>query len=566
MPHRKKSHLVLHLIAGVLLLVILWGMSALGTLRTFLPHTLQLTGWPGTERHYLILFQNNEELRATGGFITAYALLDFKHGFPSNVDFYDVYGEIDDHDYISPPYPMDVLLEAGSETYAGHSFRDANYNPNFLEAKNEILEFYNLTYPNTEMDGVIAVNFSVLEDIVGLYDPLRVDNRELTEENLFETLENAVSDIDHHNIEALESRKNIIKNFADRVLKKMTFAFWKWSELSDVILNSLNNKELLLSFESRALANKAAHFGWDGSFPDDEDTKYELDRLAVNVSNFGGMKSDRYLTREVHYTIDLNNAPNEVYADAEITLRHNGDYNTPLSGHYKGYVRIFVPMGAELVSSSTGTSTEEFILNHVAWGDIVEFEPGESVTFTYRIKLNPEYFQDDDYHLNVIKQPGTENDYYEITVKTPVGETLESNQFETLENVAIFKETLSQDKKLHLEIHPDQIGPRLFYHELNALNQIDIAFAEALDIDSANDPLHYEITDLDMNHPELTDIITIDFIEVWDGHIRIHTRGMDLQDEEHFQIHMRNIRDKSGNSITPNPRTITVVQRIPEED
>ncbi len=554
-PDMKKKRITLHIIAGAILLAFLWGISALGTLRTFLPHTLQLTGWPGTERNYLILFQNNEELRATGGFITAYALLEFKHGFPKDISFNDVYGEIDDHDYISPPYPMSVLLEQNSETYSGHSFRDANYNPDFIDAKDEILKFFHLVHPGKAINGTIAVNFSVLEDIVGLYDPVRVDKNQLTEDNLFETLESAVSDIDRHNIEALESRKNVIQTFAYVVLKKMIFSFWEWRELSEVVTNSLNNKELLLSFESRSLANKVSHFGWAGSFPDDDTTKYPLDRLAVNVSNFGGMKSDRYITREVHYTVDLSNAPYEILADAEVTLRHNGSYNTPLSGQYKGYVRLFAPMGTELIATSnsatggasTTTAAEEFITSHIGWGHIVQFEPGESVT------------------LAIVKQPGTENDYYEVVVQTDVGQTFLSNDMEIRENVAFFQATLDRDKQLDLTVLPDETGPRIFWHEVTALNQIDIAFAEAVDAASAGDPLNYEITDLDMNDPSLTDTITIDFIEVWGGHIRIHTRGMDLQDEEHFQVFIRNIRDQSGNYITPNPRTITVVQRLEEE-
>ncbi len=558
-PHRwTKKKIFLHAFAGMLLLAILWSVSALGALRTFIPNTLQITGWPGTTRNYLILFQNDTELRATGGFITAYALLEFKHGLPAGISFNDVYGSIDDHDYISPPYPMDELLEKNSDTYAGHSFRDSNYNPNFLEAKDEILEFFHITYYDTEIDGVFTVNFSVLEDVVGLYEPVKIDGLTLTEENLFETLETAVSDIDRHNLEALSTRKDIIKGFAFGTLKEMIFSPWQWRNLSDVITRNLNEKDILLSFEKSSLAKKVAHYGWDGSFPEPDQDK-PTDLLAVNVSNFGGMKSDRYLTREVHYNVDLSGQTPT--ATAEVTLRHNGDYNVPLSGEYKGYVRVFVPQGAILTS---GDSVEELIKNYVGWGDIVRFSPGETATFTYEIELNSSTIGDNFYSLELIKQPGTENDYYEVTVKTPAGSTLESDQFDVRENIAFFKDTLNADQTLELEIFPDESGPRIFYHECTALNQIDIGFAEDLDIDAASDPLNYEIIDLDYANTEITDEIYVDYIDVWEGHVRLHTRGMDYQDEEHFQIQLRNIRDTSGNLISPNPRTITVVQRLDE--
>lgn len=556
--HRwTKKKIVLHILAGFVLLAILWLVSALGALRTFIPNTLQITGWPGTTRNYLILFQNDTELRATGGFITAYAFLEFKNGFPVGISFNDVYGEIDDHEYISPPYPMNELLEKNSDTYAGHSFRDANYNPDFKEAADDILSFFHKTYYDTEIDGVFAINFSVLEDMVGLYEPVKAGNLDLTKENLFETLETAVSDIDRHNLEALSTRKDIIKEFAYGTLKEMIFSPWQWRNLSDVITENLNEKDILLNFENHSLAQKASHYNWDGAFPEpDEENPFDV--LAINVSNFGGMKSDRYITREVHYNIDLSDQ--NPIATAEVTLRHHGDYNVPLSGEYKGYVRVFAPEGATLMSS--GSSVEERIDSYVGWGDIVKFQPGESVTLTYQIALNPATIQDDLYRLKVVKQPGTENDYYEITVKTPNGSTLESNQFDVRENIAFFKGILANDKNLLLNISPDKAGPRIFYHELNALNQIDIAFAESVDVESAGDPLNYEIIDLDYANNDIHDEIYIDYIDVWDGHVRLHTRGMDYQDEEHFQIKMRNIRDLNGNLITPNPRTITVVQRL----
>ncbi|MDP2624754.1 MAG: DUF4012 domain-containing protein [Candidatus Peregrinibacteria bacterium] len=566
-PYWTWKGWALHGFVVVVLFVFLWGISAMGALRTFVPNTLQITGWPGSDRTYLVLFQNNTELRATGGFISAFAVVDFKNGFPSSIDFQDVYGEVDDHDYVSPPYPMDVLLEANSTTYAGHSFRDANYNPDFTETVVEVLEFYNINNPEVDVDGVFAVNFSVLEDVVALYAPVTVDRLELTKDNLFETLETAVSDIDLHNLEALDTRKDIIKDFAHVVIGDMLFTPWRWRSLSEVITQSLNEKSILIYFENDRLGEKVKNLGWDGSFPDDS---VNADRLAVNVSNFGGMKSDRYITREVHYTVDITNEYDEfgerlIYGNLEITLRHYGDYNTPLSGGWKGYIRAFVPMGSELIESSTGESTQEFITNHVGWGDVGYLNPDETITYTYNFRLNPDYFQDDQYNLMLIKQPGTYGDFYEVVVKAPQGQNIESDNMETRENVAYFQGNLLHDVDLSLTVLPDEAGPRIYYHEITDLNVIELSFSETLSPESVEDPLNYEITDLNVTDSTINDIITIDFITIDGGTIRIYTKGMDYQYEEQFQIILKNIRDLSGNTITPNPRTITVVQRLEEE-
>ena len=545
-------------------------MSALGALRTFVPNVFQITGLPGSERTYLVLLQNNAELRATGGFISAFARIHFKNGFPVDIDFQDVYGGIDDHGYFAPPYPMDILLEEGSTTYTGYTFRDANFNPDFPEAAKEILKFYALTNPDEVIDGVFALNFSMLEKIVGLYEPISIDRHRFTEETVFEVLENAVSDIDRHNIQALDTRKDIIKDFAHVVIRDMALKPWKWRELSEVIVRSLNTKDLMLTFNSHSLAGKINALGWDGSFPD-PNQKHSTDVLAVNVSNFGGMKSDRYLTRDVHYSVEITDRKDAtgaplLYGNLDVTLRHRGDYNTPLSGEYKGYLRVFVPMGTELIESSTGQSYQHFIANHVGWGDTIFMQPGEERTYSYRFKLNPPELSAENYRLRLIKQSGTPHDYYDVVIKAPIGKNLSGARFDTRENVAFFQDTLTHDIDLSVKVLPDELPPRLFWQEITDLNVIELTFAEPLDPALAEDPLNYEISDLNINVPELDDgQLSIDFIEVRDGAIRIFTRGMDIQPEEHFQIRLRNLRDRSGNPIQPNPRTVTVVQRLPEK-
>jgi hypothetical protein len=554
----------------ILLLGMFWTVSALGALRTFVPNVFQLTGLPGSERTYLVLLQNNAELRATGGFISAFARIQFKNGFPVGIDFQDVYGEIDDHGYFAPPYPMDILLEEGSTTYTGYTFRDANFNPDFPEAAKEILKFYALTNPDEVIDGVFALNFSVLEKIVGLYEPISIDQHRFTEDTVFEVLENAVSDIDRHNLQALDTRKDIIKDFAYVVIRDMTLKPWKWRELSEVITRSLNTKDLMLAFKSPSLGGKINSLGWDGSFPD-PNQKHSTDVLAVNVSNFGGMKSDRYLTRDVHYSVDITHKKDAtgaplLYGNLDVTLRHRGDYNTPLSGEYKGYLRVFVPMGTELIESSTGQSYQHFISNYVGWGDTIFMKPGDERTYSYRFKLNPPDLSQENYRLRLIKQSGTPHDYYDVVVKAPVGKNIQGARFDTRENVAFFQDTLTHDMDLVVKVLPDELPPRLFWQEITDLNVIELTFAEALDPALAEDPLNYEISDLNINVPELDDgQLSIDFIEVRDGAIRIFTRGMDIQPEEHFQIRLRNLRDRSGNPIQPNPRTVTVVQRLPEK-
>ena len=105
-----------------------------------------------------MLFQNNYELRPTGGFISNYAELTFSHGLYTGIEFHDVYAEIDEHPYVEPPLVLGTLLKGPN--YQGHTFRDANEDPDFNISRDKLIEFYQLTHPDTRIDGVIAADFS----------------------------------------------------------------------------------------------------------------------------------------------------------------------------------------------------------------------------------------------------------------------------------------------------------------------------------------------------------------------------------------------------------------------
>ncbi|OGJ48546.1 hypothetical protein A2344_02940 [Candidatus Peregrinibacteria bacterium RIFOXYB12_FULL_41_12] len=549
MPSKK---ITLNILAAIIILSILWVVSSLGQLRTFIPDYFRLVGTLFSDRTYLILFQNNNELRPTGGFISAYGVLDISHGFPSGLNFYDVYGEIDEHEYIDPPYyPMQELL--WSETYGGYTFRDANYFIDFEDSATELIKFYQITNPEAQIDGIIAVDFSTLEDLVGLYEPIEAGEFSLTKNNLFETLEAEVSDIDRHNEEEISGRKNIMKDIIKELVQKIIASPLSIRKLSDTIVQSLNEKHIILWFEDEFMAHKITTLGWSATMP-----YTQGDLLAINESNLGGMKGDRYISRNIKYEVTIGE--DSVTSTLTIAIDHFGGNNIPLSGDYKGYFRAFVPSGATLISESDETHTELYD-DYQAFGDIVRLGYGQNTTLTYTYSLPISVVADGVYSLHLVKQPGTEADHYEIIVHTPQGSTLESDSFETKEEHAYLSVDLTQDKIFSIKINPDETAPRIHSHEIVELNKIYIGFNEPLDCATASDPFAYSILDTDKTVSGQTDSVYIDTITCDGSNVWLDTIGMTSQDEEFYEITLRNIRDKHGNYIDPNPRTITVVQR-----
>lgn len=525
------------------------------------------SGFPFGSRTYLVLFQNNYELRPTGGFISTYGELTFTSGFYTGIEFHDVYGEIDDHEYVEPPLILSALLSG--EGYQGHTFRDANFDPDFTVAKDEVIEFYQMTNPDTRVDGVIAADFTFLEQLVGLYEPMEVEGYELTEQNLFETLSSVVSDIDRHNEEALENRKNITSPIVKKIIFKSVILPWRLLTVRDLAAQAFEEKHLIASFNRSGLQKSFHKRNWDGALPQSDFGDF----LAINDANYGGMKSNRYITRDVQYELEVT-GQNDVLgnpvvkANVTVTLSHEGIWNIPLSGPYTAYLRTMIPLGSNVEANGEITEDREDVY---VLGEMVELAPGESVTYSYSYEL-PEYVWDEDtYYLHLHKQPGTDGDHYRVVVRLPQGMSMESSSFDVRENVGFFEADLLTDTNLSFTLLDDENPPRIVSHEITAPNEITIVFNEPLNVEHAQDFMNYEIVDTDFANSETTDAIAITSIRVDGAAIILTTSGMSDQVEERYEIELRGITDQSGNAISPNPRTITVVLRdfpeeVPEEE
>lgn len=548
----KKAGLILAAIIALLLFTI-W--IFLGQFRFMMFRSMGFTGFPFGNRTYLVLFQNNYELRPTGGFISTYGELKFSHGLYQGIEFHDVYGDINNHPQVEPPLIIKTLL-AGPEYTTGHNFRDSNFDPDFTVAKDDVINFYNMVYPDTKIDGVIAADFTFLENLVEMYEPLKVEEYELTKENLFETLTTIVSDIDRHNEETIANRKNISGEITKKILTKSLILPWRAKALLNEAASAFDEKHLLAAFTRKGIANSYKIRGWDGALPDSD----LGDFLAVNDANYGGMKSNRYITRDITYQIDISGEKDLLgnpvaKAKVTITLNHNGIWNVPLSGIYTSYLRTIIPLGSDI--SLAGAISEPRESAEVI-GDTVSIEPGQSATYTYEYEL-PEYvWNNGTYFLHLHKQPGTLGDHYRVVVKAPQGSGIESDQFDIRENIALFETYLLNDENLSFTLLEDQNAPRIVSHEITDLNEVTVIFNEPISAASISG-VNFGIIDLNYSSEE-TDEIVVANVRVEGSVVVLSLSGMTDQPGERYELVLKDIQDLKGNLISPNPRTVTVIQ------
>ncbi|MFH0820716.1 MAG: DUF4012 domain-containing protein [Candidatus Peregrinibacteria bacterium] len=530
-------------IVGVLLGIFLLFYWWLGPLRFFMNHYLGLTWFA---KNYLVVLQNNYELRPGGGFITAYGNLDTLLGFPRGMSFHNSY-EIDTASYVKPPYPQEDFLK--NEWYQGYTFRDANWEADFPTVSKDLVDFYKKKFPDADVDGVIVANFGLIEDLVEELGDIEVDGKTLTRQNLFAELELAVNDVDRHSEEALGSRKDILSALASELVGKLK---WHPGVAKKVILEGLKNKNLYLWFASDGLEQRVIERDWGNALVLPEDSDF----FSANLANLGAKKADRYMTREVHHYVNLAKEVPEV--QSEVTLRFPGFTNS-YSDNYKGYLRVYIPGTATLQDKPVDSNVERQG-DFTVIGIKVIIPAGSKTTLSYNYTL-PRTLKEESYHLRLVKQSGNDTEYH-LTLEGPADTILESTDFEVRENRAMWNGVLTTDRDLTLMLGGDRTPPYPLEQKFIDLNTIEIYWSEPLVPGSAKDATRYFIWD-DNKVNEAKDEAKVVSVELVTPSItRLKLENVVRQDLERYKIELKDLEDLAGNRITPNPKTITVVQRF----
>ena len=538
----KKILLILLAIIVTIFIVL---YISLGDLRFFANNYLRLTWF---SKDYLILLQNNYESRPGGGFITGYGEAHTTLGIPTELDFNNSYN-IDTKLYVTPPYPHEEMLK--NEWYQGYTFRDANWNPDFPSGVGEIIKFYEDKFPEKKVDGVIVVNFSMIEDLVGRLGEITINGEKYDKNNLFQSITDTVNDVDRHNVKALAERKDILNELAPALISK---AKWHPFKTKASIIKALEDKDLYLWFKSAGMQKKVVRKGWANALVMPENSDF----LAVNIANLGSKKADRYIQKEVYHYVNMTKEIPEV--TTEVVVRYPGFKNI-YADDYKGYLQLVIPGSATINDTLVDSKiTEEGDFKII--GEKIILPAGSKTTLTYTYNLPRTFFENDEYKLRLIRQSGDEK-YVWVTVEGAPDIQLESDDFEIRENRAMFFEKLDSDHDLSVRTLPDISPPYPIEQVFSDLKTISIYWNEPIG-PSGNEALNYSIKDMDITKSDVTDNnIKVLYAEVIDGSVsRLEVEGITDQKLERYQIRMTGIRDMAGNLITPDPKNITVIQRM----
>ena len=315
--------------------------EAVSTFLKFNHSLRQLIGGDGPMR-YLVLFQNNAEMRPTGGFIGSYADITIDGGKITEVNIpgggsYDLEGALSLFE--NAPAPLQLLR-------ARWEFQDANWYPDFPTSAQNLLNFYAHAGGPT-VDGVIAINASFFADLLKILGPVDMPGygQTITSDNFLNTTQKIVEqDYD----KTTNKPKQFIADLAPTVLSRVQSAdAGDFVSLLERLSEGLAERDIQLYFEDQSLMNSVSQLGWTGAI-----AQTTGDSLMVVNTNLGGGKTDLVIDEKIDDHVSIQ-ADGSIIDTVTITRTHHGTSGDPFTGvNNVDYQRLYVPEGSTLLSAT----------------------------------------------------------------------------------------------------------------------------------------------------------------------------------------------------------------------
>jgi hypothetical protein len=381
-------------------------------------------------KKYLILFQNNKELRPTGGFITAYSIMNIDKGKLTVERSDDIY-TLDDAIGNKPLAP-DALRKYLNVSVL--NLRDSNLSPDYIKSMDTFMTLYNKAGGRVNVDGVIAIDTDVLVATIKILDDqvtasgvtfTTKNNPKCNCPDVIYLLEDNISRPVNH---FRPQRKGLIGSLMYAIMDKAFKVSPKlyWGALFQTMLMETNQKHILIY-----LFDKDAQKGIEAVNAAGRIVDFDGDYLHINDTNLGGQKANLFIEESVvnDYTISSDGS---IQKTVTITYRNTFPpdncsleagllcLNAPL----RNWLRIYIPKGSKLIEgkgSEVKLTTYDELDKTVIDGFFVVRTLGQhkfSVTYELPFKLS----SGSPLPLLIQKQPGTSGNNYTVTIN---GKTVE---------------------------------------------------------------------------------------------------------------------------------------------
>ncbi len=377
---------------------------------------------------YLVLFQNDAELRPSGGFLTAYAILEVEDGKFTPVSSHDIY-DLDArfNKRIEAPRPIRDYLP---NVYYWN-LRDMNLSPDFKVSMETFYSYYQQVPGEPEIDGVFAVDTQFLAALLEVIGEVSVpgwgefsasaDQRcHGCPQVVYELEKMADKPVGTIRTE----RKAVLGPLMHTILLHLMGASAdKIPGLFEALIAGIESKHLLFYFPEaeKQAAIEALNLGGRVQETDG-------DYFFLVDANFAGAKSNMFIEQTVEDKISVSDNGRIKH---EVVIKYQNpspasDCNLEsgglcLNGLYRNWFRLYVPKGSTL-SEMKGSEKEPLVYEELGktvfegfFGEKFPLYPNGGTNLVSIIYETPLTTENQPYQLLIQKQAGTKDNTYKVS-------------------------------------------------------------------------------------------------------------------------------------------------------
>lgn len=305
----------------------------------------ELLGFP-IKKTYLVLLQNNMELRPGGGFIGSYALVTVNQGKVKHVTIHNVYdadGQLKGH--VEPPSVLRRYMQPN------WFLRDSNFDVDFAQDAANAAFFLKQETGQT-VDGVIGVDLSFVKALLALTGPVYVPsyNQTVTTNNFFLLTE---THAEKNSFAGSTQKQDFLRAVFLALQAKMRTSHPTSFSALLPLLASVREKHILFGFADTTLQNAFSVNGFSSTLWDGRKATPNtiLDFTGINEANLGVNKANYFVKRTESQAMTIDPS-GSISGTLTIDYKNSSKPNVWPGGAYKIFLRVIIPQGAQLLGIS----------------------------------------------------------------------------------------------------------------------------------------------------------------------------------------------------------------------
>lgn len=405
------------------------GTEAFKAVNSFLPDLLGVD----ERKRYLILFQNEGELRSTGGWLTSYGIVGIEGGQIRELfvdDIYNADGTLKiQNKRFTPPRSMSNALEI-----TNWPFSLVNWHPDLADTLTEAEPFIHELGKGSSLEGLITIDVSFVQELLERWEGIEVPGE--TELVTSENLNSKIFQMHEEFVPGSTQKTTFLANLANEIVKKLlSMNIADLMGISDIFEKTLNEKHLQATFKNKDAYNFFTSRDWANSMSN------EYNDAPISIDwNWGGNKANLYLDKNYSLTVNVKDKDTVDFIYS-ITVENSSTENVYPEGDYINYQRVYIPPQAKILRIS-GIEDNEYSVYRESGFKVIggwfntPIESINTLDISYRIEREdgdsnfPIVIQEQNAFLdiNLFKQPGEKKYAYKLDITYPSTWNLESSQ------------------------------------------------------------------------------------------------------------------------------------------